>query len=223
MGEHMPRRPEPEVMDIPSEAAAYAEAGFGEVNQAFVDHLLALAGPVERARAVDLGTGPGDIPVRVARARPGWHITAVDASEAMLAIARGAGDDAGVSDRIEWLLADAKATPLPEAAFDVVFSNSILHHVADVAAFWAEVRRLGRIGALAFLRDLSRPATEAGALAIVEQYAGGESEVLREEFRRSLLAAWTPREIRAQLEAAGLSGLEVRLVTDRHLDVVGRL
>ena len=221
MAEHMPRRPEPEFMDIPAEATAYDEADFSEVNQAFVDRLLELAGPMDRACALDLGTGPGDIPIRVARARPGWHIIGLDASEAMLAIARRAGADAGVNDRIAWLLADAKAAPLPEGAFDVVFSNSILHHVADTAAFWAEVKRLAAPGALIFLRDLSRPAAEADARAIVAKYAAGESEVLKEEFRRSLLAAWRPEEVRAQLEAAGLSGLDVRLVTDRHLDVIG--
>ena len=81
MPEPMPRQPEPELMDLQAEADAYARADFADVNQAFADRLVALAGHLERARAVDLGTGPGDIPVRLARAMPGWHITAVDASE----------------------------------------------------------------------------------------------------------------------------------------------
>ena len=223
MAEHMPRRPEPEFMDIPAEAAAYAEADFAVVNQAFVDRLLALAGPAERARAVDLGTGPGDISIRVAAACPAWRVAAVDASEAMLAIARRAGDAAGVGGRIDWVLADAKAAPLPDAAFDVVFSNSILHHINDPAALWREVRRLAAPGGLVFLRDLARPPTDRVARALVEKYSGGESALLKDEFHRSLLAAWTPDEVRAQLEAAGLSGLDVTTPTDRHLDIAGRL
>ena len=35
MNSRMPRRPEPEVMDILAEAKAYAETDFSEVNQSF--------------------------------------------------------------------------------------------------------------------------------------------------------------------------------------------
>ena len=92
MSEPIPRRGEPEVMDDLAEAQAYAAADFADVNEAFVARLLELAGPPAKARAVDLGTGPGDIPIRLVRARPGWHVTAVDASLAMLNLARQAID-----------------------------------------------------------------------------------------------------------------------------------
>ncbi len=223
MSPHMPRQPEPEYMNSPAEADAYAAADFADVNQAFVDRLLELAGPAERATAVDLGTGPGDIPIRLARVRPGWHITAVDASEAMLDHARRAAAAAGLTNAIEWLCADAKSTPLPEAAFDVVFSNSILHHVTDTDAFWTELKRLAAPGALVLLRDLTRPRDEASARAIVARYAGGESRLLQEEFFRSLLSSWTPQEVRRQLDRADLGALAVAMVTDRHWDVFGHL
>jgi ubiquinone/menaquinone biosynthesis C-methylase UbiE len=219
----MERQPEEEVMNIAAEAQAYARADFGEVNQAFVDRLLEVAGPAERLAAVDLGTGPADIPIRVLRHRPRWHVTAVDASEAMLEWARRSVEKAVMTDAIELFLVDAKDTGLPAAAFDVVFSNSILHHITDVARFWAEVKRIARPGGLVFLRDLARPPSPNAAARIVEQYAAGESAILQEEYYRSLLSAYTPSEIRAQLAAAGLGTLEVSMVTDRHLDVWGKL
>jgi ubiquinone/menaquinone biosynthesis C-methylase UbiE len=223
MPDEMPRQPEPEVMDIEAEAEAYAVADFADVNQAFTERLVALAGHIERARAVDLGTGPGDVPVRVARAMPGWHITAVDASEPMLRHARQAAAEAGLADRIEPVLADAKDTPLPSAAFDVVFSNSILHHITETGALWAEVRRLGSPGAPVLIRDLFRPASVEAAEEIVHRYASGESGLLREEFHRSLLSAYTVEEVRHQLFRAGLNTLRVEPVSDRHLDVFGTL
>ncbi len=182
-----------------------------------------VAGPsAARVRALDLGTGPGEIPIRIVRARKDWHVTAVDAAGAMLDIARAAALEAGVSHAVEWVRADAKATGLPPGRFDVVFSNSILHHVSDPAAFWAEVKRLAAPGGVIFLRDLARPADEAAARRIVETYADEESQLLQEEFYRSLLAAYTVDEVAAQLEEAGLTGCDVAMVTDRHLDVVGR-
>ena len=210
-------------MDEAAEAAAYARADFAEVNAAFVARLLGLAGPCETARAVDLGTGPADIPLRIVRERPGWRIVAVDASSAMLEHARRAVEDAGASSAVTLVLSDAKSTGLPGAAFDVVFSNSILHHITDTDVFWTEVRRLAKSGALVFLRDLARPKSEEAARRIVQQYAASESPLLQEEYYRSLLSSYTPEEVRAQLARAGLTALNVERVTDRHFDVWGRL
>ena len=221
----MKRRPEPEVMDIAAEAQAYALADFADVNQKFVDRLLELVGPLEKVDALDLGTGPADIPIRLVRARPRWHVVAVDASQAMLDVARKAVAKAGMSGRIELLLVDAKGTGLASHAFDVIFSNSILHHITDPAGagFWAEIRRLARPGAFVLLRDLARPESPEAARAIVNQYAATEPPLLQEEYYRSLLSAYTPDEVRAQLASAGLSSLQVAMTSDRHFDISGQL
>lgn len=210
-------------MDDPVEAQAYAAADFSTVNQAFVDRLLELAGSKPSARAVDLGAGPADIDIRLALAVPGWSLSAVDAAPAMLDIARRFIMRAGLTDRIKLVLADAKATGLDSGAFDVVFSNSIVHHVADAAGFWTEVRRLAAPGAVVLIRDLARPASEALARDIVARYAGGESPVLQEEYYRSLLAAYTAQEVQEQLHSAGMNTLRVNMITDRHWDVLGVL
>ena len=223
MTDPMPRQPEPEFMDANDEADAYAAADFDEVNQAVVDRLLELVGPRDEACVVDLGTGPADIPVRLVRSRPGWRVVAVDASGAMLRHARQAIDRARLGHAIDLVLADAKATGLADASFDVILSNSILHHITDVDRFWAEVKRIARPGAHALLRDLARPPDADAARAIVDRYARDETELLREEYYRSLLSSYTVEEVRSQLARAGLDCLQVAMATDRHLDVFGRI
>ena len=84
----MRRVPEPEAMDGGDETEAYQQADFAVVNQAFVDRTVELASTPARARAIDMGTGPADIPARLIRARPAWRVVGVDASAAMLALAR---------------------------------------------------------------------------------------------------------------------------------------
>ena len=217
----MDRQPEPEFMDIDAEAEAYAVADFAEVNNAFVERLFEVVGPCDEALAVDLGTGPGDIPLRLLRARPGWRVVAEDAAFAMLHFGRHAS--VGEKRAPRWVQADAKVLPFPAGCFDVVFSNSILHHITDVDPFWVEVKRVAKPNARVFLRDLARPRHEDAAWVIVETYSGDESALLKEEFFRSLLAAYTPDEVRAQLARADLGSLEVAMVTDRHLDIFGRL
>lgn len=220
---HIPRTPEPEYMDVSSEAAAYARADFSEVNAEFVERLVRLARVLQRAKTLDVGTGPADIPIRVVRACPDWEVVAIDASEAMLEHARAAVQREGLSGSIELMLGDAKDTGLPGRSFDVIFSNSILHHINAVDSFWSELKRLAKSGSLVFLRDLLRPPTRVQAMEIVRTYAGDESELLRDEFYRSLLSAYTVDEVRAQLDRNGLEMLEVAKVTDRHLDVFGHL
>ena len=223
MSPTMPRQPEPEVMDLPEEAAAYAHADFAAVNQAFVDRLVELAGDLDRPRCLELGVGPADITVRLLAARPAWHVTAVDASPPMLGFARHAISQAGLSKRIELVHADAKSTPLPARFFNVIFANSILHHIDDTLRFWREVKRLGAPGACVFLRDLRRPVSVEAAHELVSRHACQESELLRGEYLRSLLASYTPQEVRRQLTAAGLGQLRVETITDRHMDIFGRL
>jgi ubiquinone/menaquinone biosynthesis C-methylase UbiE len=219
----MKRQPEPEAMDIEEEAAAYAAADFSDVNEAFVERLVALAGPADRALALDLGTGPGDIPLRLWRRRAGWKVVAGDVSRAMLELARSAIDAAGAAGSVWPVEQDAKAAPFRSGAFDVIFSNSILHHITDTARLWDEVKRVSRPGALIFLRDLARPRSPRAASEIVRRYAGMESALLQEEYYRSLLSSYTPAEVEAQLAGAGLDGLRVEMVTDRHQDVFGRV
>ena len=219
----MERQPEPEAMDIEEEAQAYAAADFSGVNEAFVERLVELAGPTERALALDLGTGPGDIPLRLWRRRGGWKIVAGDVSRAMLELARSAIEATGAAGSVWPVEQDSKAAPFKSGAFNVVFSNSILHHITDTTRLWGEVRRLSRRGTLIFLRDLARPQSSQAVSEIVQRYAGTESALLQEEYYRSLLSAYTPDEVRAQLARAGLNGLRVEMVTDRHLDVFGRV
>src|SRR4051794_11186003 len=121
----MDRVPEPELMDLPHEAAAYAAADFSAVNAAFVDRLLELTDNLATVHAVDLGTGPGEIPTRVASARSGWKIDAVDAAPTMIDIARrneSAARSRDVGRALTFHLADATATNLASASYNVVFS-----------------------------------------------------------------------------------------------------
>ena len=223
MPTQMSRQPEPEYMDGIEEAEAYAESDFSEVNEAFVRRLFELVPDEGALVALDLGTGPGDIPIRVTRARPQWHVVGVDASEAMLRIARAAADRAGVAKNIEWVLVDAKHTGLAPQRFDAIFSNCILHHINDVANFWRELKRVAKPGAAVLLRDLYRPATAEAARKIVETYGGVGPKRMQEDYYRSLLAAYTPEEALAQLDRAELRALQVRKITDRHMDIFGRV
>lgn len=220
----MDRIPEPELMQDEAQAQAYACADFSEPHDRFVALLREKLPELgERGRALDLGCGPGDVTRRVARALPGWSIDAVDGSPAMLALAVRAAREAGLADRIRFEEAHLPAAAPPACSYDLLFSNSLLHHLSDPGTLWSALTRYGGPRALVFVMDLRRPASAAEAGSLVERYAASEPEVLRRDFYRSLLAAYRPEEVRRQLEAAGLSALDTEACSDRHLLVWGRL
>lgn len=210
-------------MDSLEGAEAYARADFSEVNASFVSRFMEehpAAGP---RRVVDLGCGPAGIPIRLARAELGCRVTAVDASPAMLALARRALESAGLSGRIALLEGRVPDLALEAGSFDAVISNSLLHHLPDPAVFWSEVLRLGRPGAALFVMDLFRPASEEAARRIVEEASSDEPPRLKEDFHNSLLAAFTPAEVSAQLSDAGLRDLSAEVISERHWLVSGGL
>ena len=218
----MERILEPELMDDAAQALAYARADFTDVNRGFVDRFRTLFPDLTSSRVVDLGCGPADIPIRLARALPRLAVTGVEASAAMIDLAREAVRTAGLEMSIRLVRARLPALPFPSGSFDAVVANSLLHHLAEPGVFWREVQRLGRPRAGVLVMDLCRPDSPSHARDLAETYAGGESPLLKGDFYNSLRAAFTPAEVARQL-ARQLPQLSCRVVSDRHWVVTGRL
>jgi hypothetical protein len=88
---------------------------------------------------------------------------------------------------------------------------------------WATIRGRAIPGAPVLVMDLFRPATAAQVREIVARHATDAPPLLRRDFANSLHAAFEPHEIRQQPAAIGLSHLSVRVVSDRHVLISGRL
>ena len=216
----MDRTLEPELMDDPEQALAYARADFEKENQGFVARFREYFPDFSEGHVLDLGCGPGDIPIRFAQAFPSCHITGVDASEPMIGLAVAAVKQAGLAERITFRCERFQAVSLVEPV-DAAVSNSLLHHVPNPLQFWYRLRKLVKPGSPVLVLDLLRPDSPEEAQAIVDCYAAKEPEILRRDFYRSLLAAFTEDEVAAQLAEMNLSRLIVDVVDDRHWVVSG--
>jgi len=209
-------------MDDWAQALAYAQADFSEPNSLFVDLLAARGLGEGNGLVVDLGCGPADIPIRIARHWRQILLIGQDASLPMLALARERIRKANMQRRICLVAARLPRSPFPRHLCQAVISNSLLHHLPDPLCLWREVARLVRPPGTILVMDLLRPPCEEAARALVDRYSASDPEVLRRDFYNSLLAAFTVEEIREQLEAVGLP-LEVEQVSDRHWAAAGRL
>lgn len=90
-------------------------------TETLVDWALdVLAGLPPGARVLDLGTGSGAIALAIRQARPDAQVSAVDLSEAALAVARGNGERLGLP--VRWLQGSWLA-PVAGETFDLIVSN----------------------------------------------------------------------------------------------------
>jgi ubiquinone/menaquinone biosynthesis C-methylase UbiE len=205
---------EQELLDTERDAAEYASFDNTAVNDEFVSRVLELAPP--RGLVLDLGTGPGDIPLLLAERAPELRIVAVDLSEHMLVLARERVKAARLTHQIEIARLDAKATGFPESHFDMVICNSLVHHSPEPEALLREIARVARPGAALFIKDLHRPETQAELDHLVATYATGCTDYQRQSFYDSLHAGLTVQEIKAICTRLELRDVEVRRVSDRH-------
>jgi ubiquinone/menaquinone biosynthesis C-methylase UbiE len=217
----LPRILEPELMDTADDAREYDTMDHTAVNAQFVTDLLQSLSDWSTP-ILDLGAGTAQIPIELCRRAPHVRITAVDAAESMLALARENIADAGLSGRIELVLADAKTLPFPVAAFPAVISNSILHHIAEPRQVVAEAMRVTAPGGLLFHRDLCRPHDEAQLEHLVTTYAGAATAYQRKLFADSLRAALTLDEMRDLVASFGFPRDTVNMTSDRHWTWVAR-
>ena len=218
----MDRILEPEVMDDPEQVLAYAQANFEAENQGFVDRFLELYDDVDEAHILDLGCGPGDIPLRLIRQRPACCITGIDASAPMIDWAKRMAQEAGQQDRLTFLCQKFQDLSLDVPA-DAVISNSLVHHVPNPLRFWYAVKTSLKSGGPVLVMDLMRPESDEAARNLVERYASDAPARLRQDFFNSLLAAFTEDEVAAQLAELNLSRLMVDVPDDRHWVVYGRV
>lgn len=209
-------------MDDQAQAVAYAGADFAEANQLFSALLWQLQPHDLVGPLLDLGCGPADIPLALLQEHPQSQIDAVDGAPAMLAQAQQNLDaHPELRDRLRLLCHTLPCNELPQAHYRAVLSNSLLHHLADPNDLWTTLRDSAGDGAAVLVMDLARPASPLAVDTLVETYALNEPDVLREDFRNSLHAAYTPLEVAEQLRANGLQYLKVETVSDRHWAVRG--
>ncbi|MEE8350329.1 MAG: class I SAM-dependent methyltransferase [Acidobacteriota bacterium] len=220
----MKRRPEEELMLGEEQARAYREGDFDEPHRQFVKLFEErFASDSIEGCVLDLGCGPADIALRFARAYPRCRVHGVDGSKAMLKLGRQAISNEQLESRIELIEHLLPTTELPRDQYDVVISNSLLHHLKDPRVLWDSIDRFARPEAPVFVMDLLRPESETQAQEMTVMYASDEPEILRRDFCHSLLAAYREDEVCEQLEQAGLTQMRVEVVSDRHLIVWGRM
>jgi SAM-dependent methyltransferase len=111
----------------------------------WADRLAARAGPAPGAAILDVGSGTGIVARRLARtAGVGGRVVGLDASPAMLAVARAAAERERLA--IDWREGTAERLPFDDASFDLVTCQFALMFFTDRAGALREMHRVLRPG-----------------------------------------------------------------------------
>lgn len=217
----MNRIPEPELMDNHEQASAYASTDFSESDHKFIDEFRVNCTVPNDAKILDLGCGPGNITFLLSQKFPEAQITGIDGSQPMLDLAFKKQAESSLHSNITFKKILIPNPILEKGEYDIVVSNSLLHHIHKPDLFWKTVKSATKTGGFIYVVDLFRPVSVQVAKNIVRQYTNEAPKILQKDFYHSLLAAFTPEEISLQLKKNDLSTLEILKISDRHIKVFG--
>ena len=118
---------------------------------------IAAEAPADGA-VLDVGSGSGEVLIRLAQLAPTLRLTGVDVDPGMLAIAERKAARLPAGSRPAFVHADAVALPLADQSVDLVVSSFAAHHLPDRHAALAEMLRVLKPGGRVIIWDIASPA-----------------------------------------------------------------
>ncbi len=108
---------------------------------------------------VDIASGTGDFAISLAKAMPQAMITGLDLSEGMVGIGREKVKEAGMDNRINLVVGDCLASPLPAGEADAVTVAFGVRNFANLAAGYRAMLEMLRPGGILCVIELSTPSS----------------------------------------------------------------
>ena len=105
---------------------------------------------------LDLGTGPGYLPIEIVKRSPHIRIHGIDLSRRLIEKARSNASRAGVSEQLHFEVGNASRLKFDDESFDMVISTGMLHTLKDPIKVLKECNRVLKQGGKAWIYDPAR-------------------------------------------------------------------
>ena len=159
--------------------------------------LIRRSGVASSSQIIDIGSGATSLLPALLEA--GYtHLTALDISEAALAVSRQQVDERAF--HVHWIAADVRSAPLPAATYDVWHDRAVFHFLTDPldrAAYVNTMRKALKAGATVIMATFAEDGPEQCSGLNVMRYraetlaaALGDNFTLVEEMREAHHTPW---------------------------------
>lgn len=165
---------------------------------------------IREGRVLDMGTGSGLLAIELAKAK-GCHfdITAVDISENMIKRAVDNAKQAGVEDKVRFLVSTAAALPFSDNSFDLVMSYASLHHWLEPVTVFNEVERVVKKSGSFIIRDNKRVYQNPFWKSVIWFISRFMNKRHRENWPKAILASYTIPEVKEIIKKSQLRNCRV--------------
>lgn len=166
----------------------------------------------KKGAILDLGTGPGYLPIEIVKRAPDVKIVGVDLSRNLIQMARANADKAGFTNQLSFEEGNSARLNFDEASFDMVMSTGMLHSLKNPVAVLKEIRRVLKNGGEAWIYD------PANVTEHIDIRKWKDSLNLRERIFLWLfkllglhkpIATYTRQQMIPMIEAAGFASYDI--------------
>ena len=141
-------------------ASAYEKATRMVIDSYYSQVADEIASYFTTGTILDLGTGPGYLPVEIVKRRPEAKIIGVDLSKKLIRMARANAAKAGFSHQIKFEIGNSAGLHFDNDAFDMVISTGMLHSLKDPVKVLKEIHRVLKEGGQAWIYDPAKVASD---------------------------------------------------------------
>jgi ubiquinone/menaquinone biosynthesis C-methylase UbiE len=114
----------------------------------------------KEGRMLDLGTGPGYLPIEIAKRTPFVTVVGIDLSRPFIRMAREKASLAGLEHRVQFEVGNATKLRFEDESFDRVVSTGMLHMLKDPVKMFLECHRILKPGGEAWIYDPARVSSQ---------------------------------------------------------------
>ncbi len=137
-------------------ASSYAKATRLAIESYYGQVAGEIVSNFKEGSILDLGTGPGYLPVEILKRSPAIKIVGVDLSRKLIQMANINAIKAGVSDSVSFEVGNAANLRYNNDAFDMVISTGMLHSLKNPINVLIEINRVLKKGGEAWIYDPAR-------------------------------------------------------------------
>jgi len=157
-------------------ASAYEKATRMVIESYYRPVAAEIVANLNEGTILDLGTGPGYLPVEIAKRSATINVIGVDLSRKLIKMARSNASKEGLADRLAFQSGNAGRLEFADSSFDMVISTGMLHSLKEPVAVLQEIHRVLKAGREAWIFDPARVASR------VDREKWKASLTLRERF-----------------------------------------